>query len=147
MKNNKSIMLALAICCVAASSAFGRTWCSVGIGIGVPTPPVVVSTPVVSTAPVVSTIPSYSYGYYNNVYCPTYSGYYWYNNAWTWGGAYGVARPPMPLWRPHHYHHHYAPPRPPIHHGGFHHSGPRPGGFHHGGGFHGGPRGGFHHRR
>ena len=89
--------------------------------------PVVVSTPVVSTptyvapttvvapTPVVTTtttIPAYSYGYYNNVYCPTYSGYYYYNNAWVWGrpGWHGH-RPPPPMWRPHH-------------HGGFHHGGP-----------------------
>ena len=108
----------------------------------VTTPTVVASPTVVATpAPVVTTtttIPSYSYGYYNNVYCPTYSGYYWYGNNWVWGGGYGH-RPPVPMWRPHH---HYRPAPPPIHHGGY-----RPGGFH-GGGFH---RGGFHgggpHRR
>lgn len=75
--------------------------------------PVVVSTPVVAPAPVVTTtttIPAYSYGYYNNVYCPTYSGYYYYGNNWIWGGPRFGHRPPPPMWRPHH--------------GGFHHGGP-----------------------
>lgn len=99
--------------------------------------PVVTTTPVVTTpvvtTPVVTTVPSYSYGYYNNVYCPTYSGYYYYNNAWMWGGPRFGHRPPPPVWRPHH--------GPGFHHGpgpGFHHGGPHHGGFHHGG---------HHHRR
>ena len=83
--------------------------------------PVVTTTPVVTT-PVVTTVPSYSYGYYNNVYCPTYSGYYYYNNSWVWGrpGWHGH-RPPPPMWRPHHggpgFHH---GPGPGFHHGGHH---------------------------
>ena len=79
------------------------------------TTPAVVSTPVVTPAPVVTTtttIPAYSYGYYNNVYCPTYSGYYYYGNSWIWGGPRFGHRPPPPMWRPyhhggpHHHHHH-----------------------------------------
>ena len=74
--------------------------------------PVVTTTPVVTT-PVVTTVPSYSYGYYNNVYCPTYSGYYYYGNNWVWGGGpWHGHRPPPPMWRPH-----YGGP----HHGGHHH--------------------------
>ena len=53
----------------------------------------------VSTAPVVTTtIPTFSYGYYNNVYCPYYDGYYYYNNVWVWGGV-GIRRP-IPTWIP-----------------------------------------------
>ena len=109
----------------------------------------VVTTPVVTTPTVVTTtttVPTYSYGYYNNVYCPTYSGYYYYNNAWVWGGGYGY-RPPIPRWIPPYRGPHYRPVPPPIHHGGFHggyRPPPRPCGP---GGFHGGPRGGDPHRR
>ena len=71
-----------------------------------PTPTVVAPAPVV-TAPVVTTVPSYSYGYYNNVYCPTYSGYYYYGNNWIWGGPRFGHRPPPPMWRPHHIRHHH----------------------------------------
>ena len=81
------------------------------------TTPVVAPAPVVTTTPVVTTVPSYSYGYYNNVYCPTYGGYYYYNNAWAWGGPRFGHRPPPPVWRPHHFHHGPGP--------GFHHGGPR----------------------
>ena len=77
-------------------------------------PAPVVTTPVVTTVPVGTTVPSYSYGYYNNVYCPTYSGYYYYNNAWMWGGPRFGHRPPPPMWRPHH-------GGPGFHHGGPHH--------------------------
>ena len=79
-----------------------------------PAPTVVAPAPVVA-APVVTTVPSYSYGYYNSVYCPTYSGYYYYNNSWVWGrpGWHGH-RPPPPMWRPHH-------GGPGFHHGGPHH--------------------------
>lgn len=80
--------------------------------------PIVTTTPAVS-APVVTTTTApvtLTCGYYNNVYCPTYSGYYYYNNAWVWGGGLGY-RPPVPVWRPywhhggwyhpHHFHHHH----------------------------------------
>ena len=80
-------------------------------------PTYVAPTTVVAPSPVVTTttaIPSYSYGYYNNVYCPTYSGYYYYGNSWTWGGPRFGHRPPPPMWRPHH-------GGPGFHHGGHHH--------------------------
>ena len=109
----------------------------------------VVTTPVVAAPTVVSTVPTFSYGYYNNVYCPYYDGYYYYNNAWVWGGV-GIRRP-IPTWiPPYRFHHGYGPrvmphyrPAPfhrpaPLHHGpvgrpmGGHHGG-RPGGMPHGG--------------
>lgn len=85
--------------------------------------PVVTTTPITTvytTPAVTATIPTFSYGYYNNVYCPTYSGYYWYNNAWTWGGGLGY-RPPIPRWIPPRSHfwggaYRYAPMRPIHHH-------------------------------
>lgn len=87
----------------------------------------VVTTPVVTT-PVVTTttIPTYGYGYYNNVYCPYYEGWYYSGNLWCWGGP-GPRPPYPPAWRPLPYR-----PGPPIHHAPVFH-----------GGHHGGPRGGF----
>ena len=91
-------------------------------------PTVVPATTVVPVTPTVvttTTVPTYTYGYYNNYYCPTYCGYYWYNDAWVWGGGFGY-RPPVPRWIPPRSHfwggaYHYAPMRPIHHHHGGHH--------------------------
>lgn len=85
-------------------------------------PPVVVTpapAPVVvapAPAPVVVTpapaaVPAFSYGYYNNVYVPTYNGWYYYGNAWCWGG-----RGPRPRYAPR-----WIPPRRYYHHNRHHH--------------------------
>ena len=115
-------------------------------------PRVVVAQPTVVAAPTTVVAPTtYTYDYYNGVYCPVDSGYYYYNNAWVWGGRPGIIPPPPPRWIPRPGFHgpraYHLPPmsHPPVGHG-FHHGGPRPGGFHGGprpGGFHGG----HHHRR
>ena len=47
---------------------------------------------------IVQTVPAYTYGYYNNVYVPYYSGWYYYGNRWCWGRP---DPPPVPpRWRP-----------------------------------------------
>ena len=47
---------------------------------------------------IVQTVPAYTYGYYNNVYVPYYSGWYYYGNRLCWGRP-GPA-PIPPRWRP-----------------------------------------------
>ena len=67
-----------------------------------PAPVVVAPAPVVvAPAPVVVTpvaIPNYGYGYWNNVWVPCYNNWYWYKNAWVWGGK--GPRPVPPRWVP-----------------------------------------------
>ena len=71
--------------------------------------PVIVTPPrervveVVTTTPVVTTIPEYSYGYYCGEYVPYYEGWFYYSDAWIWGGI-GPRPPAPPRWAP--------PPRP-----------------------------------
>ena len=44
-------------------------------------------------------IPSdYTYAWYNNKYVLCWRGWFWYNNAWVWGGQ--GAAPAPPNWRP-----------------------------------------------
>ena len=79
----------------------------------VTTPTVVTTTPAVTTTPVVvtttptteivtetvTTIPEYSYGYYCGEYVPYYEGWFFYSNAWIWGGI-GPRPPAPPRWAP-----------------------------------------------
>lgn len=47
---------------------------------------------------IVQTVPAYTYSYYNNVYVPYYSGWYYYGNRWCWSRP---GPPPVPpRWRP-----------------------------------------------
>ena len=77
------------------------------------TPTVVTTTPVVTSTPVVvtttpttavitetvTTIPEYSYGYYCGEYVPYYEGWFYYADAWIWGGI-GPRPPAPPRWAP-----------------------------------------------
>ena len=77
------------------------------------TPTVVTTTPVVTPTPVVvtttpttavvtetvTTIPEYSYGYYCGEYVPYYEGWFFYSDAWIWGGI-GPRPPAPPRWAP-----------------------------------------------
>lgn len=77
-----------------------------------PAPVVVTPAPVVTRTQVVVAPPAgtvITYGYYNNVYVPSYNGWYFYNNVWCWGGR-GRRPPHPPAWRPPHRHHRAAPP-------------------------------------
>ncbi|MBR3688973.1 MAG: hypothetical protein IKL85_07875 [Lentisphaeria bacterium] len=47
----------------------------------------------------VTTIPEYSYGYYCGEYVPYYEGWFFYSNAWIWGGI-GPRPPAPPRWAP-----------------------------------------------
>ena len=146
-----------------AGNILGGLAFGLGAGLTAPSTTTVVAQPVVTTTPVTTvyttpavtttTIPTFSYGYYNNVYCPYYDGYYYYNNVWVWGGI-GIRRP-IPTWippyRPHYgYGPRVMPPRPaphiaprpmaPVHRGPVGRPGPigghpggRPGGMPHGG--------------
>ena len=68
----------------------------------------VIAAPVVQTTTVIAQPPAtITYGIYNGISCPTYNGYYFYNNVWCWGGPIHAHRPPPPHWHPHHHHHHH----------------------------------------
>ena len=64
--------------------------------------PVIVTppAPVVTTTPVVTetvVIPEYDYGYYYGEYVPYYEGWFYYSDAWVWGGI-GPRPPAPPRW-------------------------------------------------
>ena len=91
-----------------------------------PAPVVVAPAPQVVVTPAPVAVPAYSYGYYNNVYVPTYNGWYYYGNSWCWGGR-GPRPYHPPRWvpPPQHHHRHYRPlPPPPPRH--YKHPGHRP---------------------
>ena len=70
-------------------------------------PVIATPAPVVQTTTVVAQPPAtITYGIYNGISCPTYNGYYFYNNVWCWGGPIHAHRPPPPHWHPHHHRHH-----------------------------------------
>ena len=84
----------------------------------VTTPPVVTTTPtVVTTTPattivtgaVTTTIPEYTYGYYYGEYVPYYEGWFYYADAWIWGGI-GPRPPAPPRWAPPPRRHNPPPP-------------------------------------
>ena len=71
-------------------------------------PVIATPAPVVQTTTVIAQPPAtITYGIYNGISCPTYNGYYFYNNVWCWGGPIHAHRPPPPHWHPHHHHHHH----------------------------------------
>ena len=67
----------------------------------VTTPTVVTTTPTTTTIVTeeITTIPKYSYGYYYGEYVPYYEGWFYYSNAWIWGGI-GPRPPAPPRWAP-----------------------------------------------
>lgn len=77
--------------------------------------PVVVLPPPVVVKPVPVVIPNYGYGYWNDVWVPCYNNWYWYKNAWVWGGK--GPRPVPPRWVPDFKRRPMPPPPPrPAHH-------------------------------
>ena len=76
--------------------------------IATPAPVVQTTAPVVQTTTFIAQPPAtITYGIYNGISCPTYNGYYFYNNVWCWGGPIHAHRPPPPHWHPHHHHPHH----------------------------------------
>ena len=77
--------------------------------IATPAPVVQTIAPVVQTTVIAQPPATITYGIYNGISCPTYNGYYFYNNVWCWGGPIHAHRPPPPYWHPHHHrpHHHH----------------------------------------
>ena len=67
---------------------------------------------------------SYEYRYYNGAYVVYYSGWYWFNSAWRWGGP--GTPPPPPGWIPHNYRRTPPPPPPPPPRPMHRHRPPRP---------------------
>ena len=64
--------------------------------VAVNTPPTTPTTTIVTGA---TTIPEYSYSFFYGEYVPYYEGWFYYSDAWIWGGI-GPRPPAPPRWAP-----------------------------------------------